>query len=166
MDYLIEPLIIIAILFIFFFLLILLIRFILTIFFLNLIKKYKTLLNYIKSQKQKPDFNAYKNTANKTEEERSRDKKKEVKKIKEMGIAIKMNQIEDTFQEFLEEKSMEKTKIVGIAKPIGKWTSLILGQKVTGLMQQVTKLQQQNDLGYWANMMHSQRKSQSREKQR
>lgn len=166
MDYLIEPLIIIGILFTFFFLLILLIRFILTIFFLNLIKKYQALLSYIKSQTTKPDFEAYKNTSAKTEEERSRDQKKEIKKIKEMGIAIKMNQIEDTFQEFLEDKSMDKVKIVGIVKPVGKWTSLILGQKVTGLMQQATKLQQQNDLGYWANMMHSQRKGQGRERQR
>lgn len=55
----------------------------------------------------------------------------------------------------IEEK--EEDKIVGIAKPIGYWTSLILGDKLSELLIQKQSMNR-NGGGFWVDLITSKRK--------
>lgn len=121
-----------------------------------IIKKY----NKKQTIKNKRKVKIYKNTTPKTDEELTIVHKNNVKKI---GIYGQENYNEQYNNYLL---NQQQTKIVGIVKPIGKWTKLILGQRVVGLMQHATLLKQQNSQGYWVNMIHSQRRARGKERQR
>ena len=121
-----------------------------------IIKKY----NKKQTIKNKRKVKIYKNTTPKTDEELAIVHKNNVKKI---GIYGQENYNEQYNNYLL---NQQQTKIVGIVKPIGKWTKLILGQRVVGLMQHATLLKQQNSQGYWVNMIHSQRRTRGKERQR
>jgi hypothetical protein len=62
------------------------------------------------------------NTSKKEEDELLRDKKREKRKEKELQNAQESNELIDDVP--------EKPRIVGIAKPVGYWTSLIIGQRL------------------------------------
>lgn len=51
----------------------------------------------------------------------------------------------------------EEDKIVGIVKPIGYWTSLILGDKLSELLIQKQSMNK-NGGGFWVNLITSKRK--------
>ena len=85
-----------------------------------------------------------KNNTNR-DDKRLRDKEKE----RRLDRVYKINQEEHILQQ------PTQTKIVGIVKPIGKWTQLILGQKVSYMMQQANALKQQTEHGYWQTMLNS-----------
>ena len=121
-----------------------------------IIKKY----NKKHTIKNKRKVKIYKNTTPKTDEELAIIHKNNVKKI---GIYGQENYNEQYNNYLL---NQQQTKIVGIVKPIGKWTKLILGQRVVGLMQHATLLKHQNSQGYWVNMIHSQRRTRGKERQR
>lgn len=154
-----EALTIIGILFSIIFCTITLLRIILTIIFRRLINKYKNLLRLLKN---KMNFNKESNSQSNKEDKLFREKNLEIKKAKNLATVVKINQERDVLNDF--NISENKTKIVGIVKPIGKWTSLILGQKVSYLIQQANQLKQQNDAGYWTNMTKAHATSKSKEK--
>jgi hypothetical protein len=134
-----------------------LLRLICGLIMMYIIKKYKKL---IPKNKKKRKIKIYKNTVPKTDEELMIVHKNNVKKIGIYG--------QENYNEFDNENllNQQETKIVGVVKPIGKWTKLILGQRVVGLMQHATLLKQQNNGGYWVNFIHAQRRSRGREHQR
>ncbi|MDR2527167.1 MAG: hypothetical protein LBC92_04820 [Rickettsiales bacterium] len=82
----------------------------------------------------------------KEEDELLRDKKKE--KSKE-----NLHHRQDDFQ--VEEREPER--IVGIAKPVGFWTSFIIGKNLTSLMQQK---------GLWTERIKSKERQRQMEKER
>ena len=50
---------------------------------------------------------------------------------------------------------MNQMNIVDIVKPIGFWTSMILGQKLTYLIQSAQVLNKRGDKGFWASMIEA-----------
>ena len=56
----------------------------------------------------------------------------------------------------------EDDKIIGIVKPIGYWTSLILGDKLSELLIQKQSMNK-NGGGFWVNLITSERKINNKE---
>ncbi len=54
-------------------------------------------------------------------------------------------------------------KIVDIVKPIGFFTSMILGQKLTYLIQSAQIINKRNDKGFWVSMIEAQEKAKGRQ---
>lgn len=54
-----------------------------------------------------------------------------------------------------ERQEMNQINIVDIVKPIGFWTSMILGQKLTYLIQSAQVLNKRGDKGFWASMIEA-----------
>ena len=50
---------------------------------------------------------------------------------------------------------MEQVEIVDIIKPIGFWTSMILGQKLTYLIQSAQMLNKKDSKGFWVSMVEA-----------
>lgn len=130
-------------------------RFLFGLIMFYIIKKYKK-----QFRKNRKKVKIYKNTVPKTDENLTIIHKNNVRKI---GIYENENYNEEYNKQQL---NQQQTKIIGIVKPIGKWTKLILGQRVVGLMQHANLLKQQNASGYWVNMIYAQRRSREKQKQR
>ncbi|MDX2083461.1 MAG: hypothetical protein SFV53_05710 [Rickettsiales bacterium] len=54
-----------------------------------------------------------------------------------------------------ERKELNEVNIVDIVKPVGFWTSMILGQKLTYLIQSAQILNKRGDKGFWASMIEA-----------
>ncbi len=63
-------------------------------------------------------------------------------------------------------KEMAEVKIVDIVKPVGFWTSMILGQKLTYLVSSAKLMNQNSDKGFWTSMVEAQERAQGRQKGR
>lgn len=61
-----------------------------------------------------------------------------------------------------QEEPEEEAVIVGVIQPIGKWTSLILGKKISYLIQQTGAIKG----GFWTNMIKAKSRSAERERGR
>lgn len=111
----------------------------------------------------------------KEEEERLREKldiPKANSKLKAELIA-KRNQAQSGNYELIvsEEQELDrielnKTQIVDIVKPIGFWTSMILGQKLTFLVQSAQMLNKRGDKGFWASMIEAKEREAGRQHSR
>jgi len=53
------------------------------------------------------------------------------------------------------EQDLAQVEIVDIIKPIGFWTSMILGQKLTYLIQSAQMLNKKGDKGFWVSMVEA-----------
>lgn len=53
------------------------------------------------------------------------------------------------------EQDLAQVEIVDIVKPIGFWTSMILGQKLTYLIQSAQMLNKKGDKGFWVSMVEA-----------
>jgi len=65
-----------------------------------------------------------------------------------------------------EKKELGEVKIVDIVKPVGFWTSVILGQKLTYLIQSAQIINKRANKGFWVSMIEAQEQAQGREKGR
>lgn len=54
-----------------------------------------------------------------------------------------------------ERHEMNQVEIVDIVKPIGFWTSMILGQKLTYLIQSAHVLNKRDNKGFWVSMIEA-----------
>lgn len=63
----------------------------------------------------------------------------------------------------LDREEMNKVTIVDIVKPVGFWTSMILGQKLTYLIQSAQVLNKRGDKGFWASMIEAKEREAGRE---
>ncbi len=77
-------------------------------------------------------------------------------------MSQKANQKQNGSYELLVSKEQEEEKIqrnqiniVDIVKPIGFWTSMILGQKLTYLIQSAQILNKRNNKGFWVSMIEA-----------
>jgi hypothetical protein len=118
-----------------------------------MIKKYMALINMIRFKSAKDN----KYTPSSRNDVLYRDKDLEVKKEREANQLINVQRLPRADDDISNDSAVYsgKKEIVGIVKPIGRWTSLILGQKVTYLMQHAEVLKSRNDQGYWVNMMNA-----------
>jgi len=55
----------------------------------------------------------------------------------------------------LDKEEMNKISIVDIVKPIGFWTSMILGQKLTYLIQSAQVINKRDKQGFWVSMVEA-----------
>jgi hypothetical protein len=86
---------------------------------------------------------------------------KDIAKSENMYINVmKMNNGKDNVE--LEEPNYNRKEIVGIVKPIGRFTSMIMGQKVTYMMQHADELKKMNDPSYHKVMMSAHDKTAGR----
>lgn len=146
-----EALPFIAIASIGFFFLLLLIRILTKIIFflipLFFIKKYKAYKNLRLNKKlKKPD--PYYEPLDNLEFRRDLEMEKKVAMGHDLVNVVRMNEKQ------IESKGRSKN-IVGIAKPVGKWTSMILGQKLTYLVNQASILSENEDQGFWVSMLEA-----------
>ncbi len=63
-------------------------------------------------------------------------------------------------------QEMNEVNIVDIVKPIGFWTSMILGQKLTYLIQSAQILNKRGDKGFWASMIEAKEREAGRQHSR
>lgn len=63
----------------------------------------------------------------------------------------------------LAKEERNQTQIVDIVKPIGFWTSMILGQKLTYLVQSAQMLNKRGDKGFWASMIEAKERAAGRQ---
>ncbi|HSQ97203.1 MAG TPA: hypothetical protein VLL98_00610 [Rickettsiales bacterium] len=99
----------------------------------------------------------------KKEEELLRDKKIEDKKIKEEFELKGVHKIGDGFEKQIE---FNEDKIVGIAKPIGFWTSLVLGDQLSQILGRASALNDRTHKGFWVSMLEAQARGLGRKKSR
>jgi hypothetical protein len=50
---------------------------------------------------------------------------------------------------------MNQLEIVDFVKPVGFWTSMILGQKLTYLIQSANVLNKRGNKGFWVSMIEA-----------
>ncbi|OFW80699.1 MAG: hypothetical protein A2887_05760 [Alphaproteobacteria bacterium RIFCSPLOWO2_01_FULL_40_26] len=60
-------------------------------------------------------------------------------------------------------RQMNQTEIVDFVKPIGFWTAMILGQKLTYLIQSAHILNKRGDKGFWASMVEAKERAAGRQ---
>jgi hypothetical protein len=65
-----------------------------------------------------------------------------------------------------ESHELSEVKIVDLVKPVGFWTSMILGQKLTYLVSSAKLMNQNSDKGFWVSMVEAQERAQGRQKGR
>lgn len=66
-------------------------------------------------------------------------------------------------QREFDRQEMNSTQIVDFVKPVGFWTSLVLGQKLTYLVQSAQILNQRGDKGFWASMIEAKERAAGRQ---
>ena len=136
------------------FALILLLRLILSIWLYFAVKNYKAL----KQARQNKKTNKLKKSLPKNDEELFR------KKEAELSIG-KADSYQIISREEEKEVEFERPQIVDIVKPIGFWTSMVLGQKLTYLISSA-KIMNNNDQkkGFWTSMVEAQARAAGRER--
>lgn len=63
----------------------------------------------------------------------------------------------------LAQEELNQSQIVDVVKPIGFWTSMILGQKLTYLVQSAQTLNKRGDKGFWAAMIEAKERAAGRQ---
>ena len=66
----------------------------------------------------------------------------------------------------MEKEEMRQTTIVDFVKPVGFWTSMILGQKLTYLIQSAQILNKRGNKGFWASMIEAKERAAGRQHSR
>ncbi len=66
----------------------------------------------------------------------------------------------------LEKEEMNSMNIVDIVKPIGFWTSMILGQKLTYLIQSAQVINKREKQGFWVSMIEAKEREAGRQHSR
>jgi hypothetical protein len=69
-------------------------------------------------------------------------------------------------QREFDHQEINSTQIVDFVKPVGFWTSLVLGQKLTYLVQSAQILNKRGDKGFWASMIEAQERVAGRQHSR
>ncbi len=65
-----------------------------------------------------------------------------------------------------ERKELAEVKIVDIVKPVGFWTSMILGQKLTYLVSAAQILNKRSQRGFWVSMVEAKERAAGKERGR
>jgi hypothetical protein len=115
-------------------------------------RKYQDLLEIIESAKHPKS----KKVIPKEDSEKFIDKEKQREIVEKI---VSQEQID-------EDRELKETKIVDFVKPVGFWTSMILGQKLTYLVSSAKIMSNNNDKGFWESMVEAQERAQGRQKGR
>ena len=71
-----------------------------------------------------------------------------------------------SLEEESEKQELDEVKIVDIVKPVGFFTSMILGQKLTYLVSSAQIMNKNSHKGFWVSMVEAQERAQGRQKGR
>ena len=63
-------------------------------------------------------------------------------------------------------QELDEVKIVDIAKPIGFWTSMILGSKLTNIVSTAQLYNKNSKQGFWVSMIHAKERAAGRQRGR
>lgn len=63
-----------------------------------------------------------------------------------------------------EEVAFEKPEIVDIVKPVGFWTSMVLGQKLTYLVSSAKLMNDNSKKGFWTSMVEAEARAAGRQR--
>lgn len=88
--------------------------------------------------------------------------KAEMQARKKAGLsASKSGQYEiiNSKQNERDRQELNDINIVDIVKPVGFWTSMILGQKLTFLVSSAQMINKRGDKGFWASMIEAKEKA-------
>lgn len=66
-------------------------------------------------------------------------------------------------QQQKEKAELAEVKIVDVVKPVGFWTSMILGQKLTYLIQSAQIINKRANKGFWVSMVEAQEQAAGRQ---
>lgn len=156
-----DALPVLAIIFISVFILILLTRVILSVIIHFAVKKYKKL-------KAKNPFKRKNVKYDKEEDELLRAIPKAHSATRAANLA-KQKQAQENFELMASQEQEQKqeelneVKIVDMVKPIGFWTSMILGQKLTYLIQSAQIINKRGKQGFWVSMIEAQERAAGRQ---
>ena len=148
-----ESLKVIAVIFVVIFLLIVAIRATLVIFLHFAMKKYRKLIGSVKKRRQK----------------RQLKKKKYLPKADEALFRKKedpLTRLPNKDAEADIKQEVGESKIVDIVKPVGFWTSMVLGQKLTYLVSSAKLMNDKSHKGFWVSMVEAQANAQGRQRGR
>lgn len=86
-----------------------------------------------------------------------RDQKIEEVEYKESLVIEGVEKINSDFERKINSISMlEEDKIIGIAKPVGFWTSLILGDNLSKILGKAKTFKNRSNQGFWVSMLEAQ----------
>lgn len=127
-------------------------------------KKYLALKDSILKKKKKPEYE-------KEEDELLRAIPKAHSATRAANLArIKAAQAEnDSFElvtseeQQLEKEELNEVKIVDTVKPVGFWTSMILGQKLSFLVKSAQVINKRGKQGFWVSMIEAQEQAAGRQ---
>lgn len=157
-DFIHNALPIIGILFVGVFALILLTRLIVSIWLYFAVKNYKALRAKMRRNKA-VKVTPVKKHFNKIDEARSRKKEGMAPPSPADSYQIIPSQQQEQEPEF------ERPQIVDIVQPVGFWTSMVLGNKLTYLVSSAKLMNQaDNKKGFWTSMVEAQARAAGRER--
>lgn len=112
----------------------------------------------LKAKKETPKKNTNVVIYKKEEDELLRDQKKEKKQEKEQFTLQGVQRMNDNTNEDMEisDNYEEDVRVVGIVKPIGFWTSLILGDQLSQIIGRAHALNNRSHKGFWVSMLEAQ----------
>ena len=148
-----EALQVIGVIFVVIFLLIVAIRATLMILLMFAVKKYRKIVKSVKKRVRKNELK--KKFQPKSDEALFRKKEDPLKRLPSKdGIDDEIKQ------------EIGESKIVDIVKPVGFWTSMVLGQKLTYLVSSAKLMNDKSHKGFWVSMVEAQARAQGRERGR
>ena len=72
----------------------------------------------------------------------------------------------ESAEQRIAKEELNKVEIVDFVKPVGFWTSMILGQKLTYLIKSAQSLNKRGDKGFWASMIEAKEREAGRQHSR
>jgi len=72
----------------------------------------------------------------------------------------------ESAEQRMAKEELNKIEIVDFVKPVGFWTSMILGQKLTYLIKSAQSLNKRGDKGFWASMIEAKEREAGRQHSR
>ena len=131
---------------------ILLIRIVVSILLHFARKKYQSLIKRIKSKKTiKAEKIIPKN-----------DDVRFIRKEKPRELVERINSIDQDQDE--QSQELDEVKIVDLVKPVGFWTSMVLGQKLTYLVSSAKIMNENSKKGFWVSMVEAQGRAAGRQR--
>lgn len=104
-----------------------------------------------KKNKERPNIVVYKKDEEARHMDLNKEKKSEMEQFLISGVE-RMNQPEINEPE----RELDNARIVGLAKPIGFWTSLVLGDQLSAILGRAHALNNQGQKGFWVAMLEAQ----------
>lgn len=121
-------------------------------------KKYPKKKNYLKEEDELK--------REKIEFPKAHSQLKAERKAKNNSLGNGSYEIIPSKEQELYKEDLNNVEIVDIVKPVGFWTAMILGQKLTYLIHSAQALNKRGDKGFWASMIEAKEREAGRQHSR